>query len=54
MNGTKYSVIDSEGIVLGEHLFADNEGNGSFSITFETIPEDVNSIDFHESSYLPS
>lgn len=48
--GSKYPAIGSDGIVLGEHLFADNEGNGSFSITFETIPEDVNSIDFHESS----
>ncbi len=46
--GTKYTAISSHGIVLGEHLFADSEGNGSFSITFEPIPETVNTIDFHE------
>lgn len=49
-NGTKYTAIGSDGIVLGKHLFADSEGNGSFSITFEAIPEAANSIDFHESS----
>ncbi len=52
--GTKYTAIGSEGIVLGEHLFADSEGNGSFAITFESIPEDVTSIDFHESSSYDS
>lgn len=49
-NGTKYTAIDSDGIVLGEHLFSDSDGNGSFSITFETVPEATNSIDFHENT----
>ena len=48
-SGTKYTVIDSEGIVLGEHLFADDDGKGSFSITYEEIPENIKTIDFHES-----
>lgn len=48
--GTKYKVLSTDGITLGEHLYPDKDGNGSFSITFETIPDDVNSIDFHESS----
>lgn len=47
---TKYKVLSTDGITLGEHLYPDKEGNGSFSITFEKIPEGVNSIDFHESS----
>lgn len=46
--GAKYSIIGSEGIVPGEHLYADNEGKGSFSITFKSIPEDITTIDFHE------
>ncbi len=48
--GKQYKVINSDGIVLGEHLYPDSEGNGSFSITFEKIPETVTTIDFHESS----
>lgn len=45
-NGKKYAVIGSEGIALDEHLYADEDGNGSFSITFEAIPEDIKNIDF--------
>lgn len=48
--GKQYKVISTDGITLGEHLYPDKDGKGYFSITFETIPEDVNSIDFHESS----
>ena len=48
--GTKYKVLNTDGITLGEHLYPDKDGNGSFSITFESIPETINSIDFHESS----
>ncbi len=48
--GKQYKVINSDGIVLGEHLYPDQDGNGSFSITFEKIPETIKSIDFHESS----
>lgn len=48
-SGTKYAVISTDGITLGEHLYPDKKGNGSFSITFEPIPEEINSIDFHES-----
>ncbi len=47
-NGNKYKVISATGITLGEHLYPDKDGNGSFSITFEPIPETVHSIDFHE------
>lgn len=50
--GTKYSAIGSDGIVLGEHLYSDKDGNGSFSITFESVPESINSIDFHESASI--
>ncbi len=49
-SGNKYKVIGSDGITLGEHLFPDKDGNGSFSITFEPIPEHINSIDFHETT----
>ncbi len=47
-NGTKYKVMSTDGISLGEHLYPDKDGNGSFSITFEPIPETVNTIDFYE------
>ncbi len=47
--GKHYKVISTDGITLGEHLYPDKDGNGSFSITFEPIPEAINSIDFHES-----
>ncbi len=47
--GIKYKAISSDGIVLGEELYPNSEGIGSFSITFEKIPEDINSINFYES-----
>ncbi len=50
-SGKRYTAISTDGITLGEHLYADKEGHGSFSITFEPIPETINSIDFHESPY---
>ncbi len=46
---TRYKAISSDGIVLGEELYPNSEGIGSFSITFEKIPEDINSINFYES-----
>lgn len=49
-DGMKYTAIGCDGIELGKHVFADSDGNGSFSITFEAIPEAAASIDFHESS----
>ncbi len=48
--GKQYKVIRTDGITLGEHLYPDKEGNGSFSIIFEPIPDYINSIDFHESA----
>lgn len=42
--------MSSDGIVFGEHLYPDKEGNGYFSITFESIPETVTTIDFHETA----
>lgn len=48
--GRKYTALGSDGIVLGEKQAADSDGNGSFSITYEAIPEDVDTIDFHEDS----
>ncbi len=49
-NGNKYTVVSTDGITLGEHLYPDKDGNGSFSITFEPIPETVTTIDFHETA----
>lgn len=48
--GTHYAAVGSDGITLGERLYPDKEGNGSFSITFQPLPEAVTSIDFHESA----
>ena len=48
--GTKYHIVDSGGIELGGHLYGDDNGQGVFSITFKPIPEDVETIDFRESS----
>ncbi|MDO4335497.1 MAG: TlpA disulfide reductase family protein [Bacteroidales bacterium] len=48
--GRKYSALGSNGIVLGQKQVADSDGSGSFSITYEAIPEDVDAIDFHEDS----
>ncbi len=46
--GKQYKVISTDGITLGEHLYPDKDGNGSFCITFEPIPETIDLIDFHE------
>lgn len=47
--GKRYSIIGSEGITPGEKLYVDEKGKASFSITFEPIPLDTESIDFRES-----
>lgn len=49
-NGTKYNIIESDGIELGGHLYGDDNGQGAFSITFKPLPEDIETIDFRESS----
>lgn len=47
-DGTEYHIIGSEGIVPGQELFANDEGRGSFSISFEPFKEAVDVFDFYE------
>ncbi len=47
-DGTRFAIIGSEGMTPGEHLYGDEEGKGSFSITFEPLPLSVTDFDFIE------
>ncbi|MDE6648443.1 MAG: TlpA family protein disulfide reductase [Muribaculaceae bacterium] len=45
-DGKRYGIIDSDGITPGKHLYPDENGKGSFSITFEPTPSSVTDFDF--------
>lgn len=47
-DGRKYALKSSDGIVAGEKFYADDNGSGSFSLTFEPVPSDKDTIDFSE------
>lgn len=47
-DGSECHIIGSEGIVPGQELFANDEGRGSFSISFEPFKEAVDAFDFYE------
>ena len=49
-DGKHYAIKNCEGIVAGEKFYADENGKGSFNISFEPIPENTPSFDFTESS----
>ena len=47
-DGNRYAIISSEGITPGEHLYPNEEGRGSFTITFQPIPPSAPNFDFIE------
>lgn len=47
-DGAECRIIDSEGIVPGQELWADGEGRGSFSLSFEPFKEAIDTFDFYE------
>lgn len=46
--GKQYKLTGSHGITPGEEFTADKNGEGSFSLTFEPIPADTETVDFQE------
>ena len=46
--GKQYKLTGSHGITPGEEFTADQNGEGSFSLTFEPIPADTETVDFQE------
>lgn len=47
-DGKQYRLTGSEGITLGEQFTADENGEGSFSLTFKPVSADTETVDFQE------